>query len=163
MTLADRIVVLDKGRIQQVGSPLELYNRPANRFVAAFIGSPAMNFFKAGISSRSGKDYSLVVPGGRNVTVTSRGGDAPAGDSLEVGVRPEHLQIVGSGDKAVSFDGKVRIVEQLGNSTLVYADTPAGEMIVEGEGNLKVEPGETLGLAIDQSQAHLFASNENVI
>ncbi|HVW93900.1 MAG TPA: ABC transporter ATP-binding protein [Devosia sp.] len=160
MTLADRIVVLDKGVISQVGSPLELYNQPANKFVAAFIGSPAMNFFKADIAGHSGKDYLLNLPGGRSATIASRGGTAGS-PSVEVGVRPEHFRLGSPG--AGVFDGRISIVEQLGNSTLLYVDTAAGQLIVEGEGNLELAPGENVGLTLDTSRSHLFGADERVI
>jgi len=163
MTLADKIVVLDKGNISQVGSPLELYNRPANKFVAAFIGSPAMNFFTARIVSRDGDAYTLDLPGGHRVTIVSRGGTAPASESVEVGVRPEHIKLGAAGAGDASFEGTVGIVEQLGNSTLLYVETPAGQLIVEGEGNLDVKPGQAVSLTLDATQSHLFGPDEKVI
>jgi multiple sugar transport system ATP-binding protein len=163
MTLADRIVVLDKGIISQVGTPLELYNKPANKFVAAFIGSPAMNFFKAEIAGRDGDAYSLNLPGGRTAKIISRGGTVPVTASVDVGVRPEHLTLGPAGAAASHFDGKVSIVEQLGNSTLLYVDTPAGQLIVEGEGNLKVAVGDTVGLSLDPAASHLFGTDEKAI
>jgi ABC-type sugar transport system ATPase subunit len=162
MTLADKIVVLDKGIISQQGTPLELYNRPANKFVASFIGSPAMNFFNADVTGTNGKDVAVSLPGGRNAVITSRGG-AASGPRIEVGVRPEHLTLGNAGVAGSSFDGTVSIVEQLGNSTLLYVDTPAGTLIVEGEGNLKVAVGDKVGLTIDSHQAHLFGTNGNVL
>jgi multiple sugar transport system ATP-binding protein len=161
MTLADKIVVLDKGRISQEGTPLELYNRPANKFVAAFIGSPAMNFFKAEVKGQNGKDVELALPGGKTATIASRGG-AVSGGGVEIGVRPEHLRLGAAGNGA-AFDGKVQIVEQLGNTTLVYVDTPAGQLIVEGEGNLTVAPDEAVGVSIDSKSAHLFGADNQVI
>jgi ABC-type sugar transport system ATPase subunit len=162
MTLADRIIVLDKGRISQIGSPLELYNKPANKFVASFIGSPAMNFFKADVASRNGRDYTLALPGGRTTTITSRGGDV-AGQAVDVGVRPEHFRLGAPGSSGAAFDGTVRLVEQLGNSTLLYVDTPAGQVIVEGEGNLEASPGDNVGLTLDPSHSHLFGANDQAI
>jgi multiple sugar transport system ATP-binding protein len=161
MTLADKIVVLDKGVISQVGSPLELYNKPANKFVAAFIGSPAMNFFKADVGNRNGNDYTLNLPGGKTTTIASRGGTANG--AIEVGVRPEHFRLGPSGGTTAAFDGTVKLVEQLGNSTLLYVDTPAGQLIVEGEGNLNATPGDNVGLTLDPSRSHLFGSDAQVI
>ncbi|HZY50527.1 MAG TPA: ABC transporter ATP-binding protein [Devosia sp.] len=161
MTLADQIVVLDKGRISQQGSPLELYNRPANKFVASFIGSPAMNFFRAEVKGQQGKDIELTLPGGKMATIASRGGALRAG-GVQIGVRPEHVKIGPAGNGS-AFDGKVRVVEQLGNTTLVYVDTPAGELIVEGEGNLAVAPDETVGVSIDSRSAHLFGADEQIV
>ena len=158
MTLADKIVVLDKGRISQVGSPLELYNMPANKFVASFIGSPAMNFFAATVTGKSGKDVTLSLPGGHSATIVSRTGTLPDA-AIEVGVRPEHFKLGAAGGAGSAFDGTVRIVEQLGNSTLLYVDTAAGQMIVEAEGNLQVATGENVGLTIDHTRSHLFGPN----
>ena len=104
-----QIVVLDKGRISQQGTPLELYNRPANKFVASFIGSPAMNFFKADVKGQQGKDIELTLPGGKTATIASRSGAVPSG-GVEIGVRPEHVKLGPAGNGS-AFDGKVRIVE----------------------------------------------------
>jgi multiple sugar transport system ATP-binding protein len=154
MTLADKIVVLDKGIISQVGSPLELYNTPANKFVAAFIGSPGMNFFDVDIAAMNGRMASLVLPGGRTAEVgisTSAG----AG-SAELGVRPEHLAIVDPNDPHAAFAGAISIIEHLGNSTILYVDTPAGQLIVEGEGNLDAKSGQAVGLRLNEGHARLF-------
>jgi ABC-type sugar transport system ATPase subunit len=161
MTLADQIVVLDKGVISQQGTPLELYNRPANKFVASFIGSPAMNFVTAEVTGREGNDYTLALPGGRTAKIASRGGTASG--TVEIGVRPEHFALGAPGAPGSSFDGTVSIVEQLGNSTLLYVETAAGTLIVEGEGNLKVAVGDKVSLTIDATQSHLFGADSNVI
>ncbi len=163
MTLADKIVVLDKGVISQQGSPLELYNRPANKFVASFIGSPAMNFIRAEVVSKTGDAYVVTLPGGRTASITSRGGTATGGTGVDVGVRPEHLTLGAAGVAGSAFDGTISIVEQLGNSTLMYVETAAGSLIVEGEGNLKVAVGDKVGLTIDHAQSHLFGADGNVI
>jgi multiple sugar transport system ATP-binding protein len=158
MTLADRIVVLDKGVISQVGSPLELYNHPANKFVAAFIGSPSMNFFGVDVAGVNGRAASVVLPGGKTAETRLRTGAVDL-RSAELGVRPEHLVFVDWGDAAAAFGGVVKIVEHLGNSTLVYVDTPAGQLIVEGGGDLSVKPGETVGLTLNEGHAHLFGAD----
>ncbi len=162
MTLADRIVVLDRGVISQVGTPLELYNTPANKFVAAFIGSPAMNFFAAEITGRDDRGFALALPGGRTTTIVSRGGE-PNGGDVEVGVRPEHLTLGATGDPQASFEGTVNIVEQLGNSTLLYVGTAAGQLIVEGEGNLEAAPGDKVSLTLDPARSHLFGADDKVV
>ena len=154
MTLADKIVVLDKGVISQVGSPLELYNAPANKFVAAFIGSPGMNFFGVDVAAMNGQTASVVLPGGRMAEI---GVSASAGvRSAELGVRPEHLTIIDPNDPKAAFAGAVAIIERLGNSTILYVDTPAGQLIVEGEGDLEAKPGQAVGLGLDASHARLF-------
>ncbi len=158
MTLADKIVVLDRGRISQVASPIELYNAPANKFVASFVGSPSMNFFPGALGGIAGRRASVTLPGGRVVEVALRSTPPDAGQ-IELGVRPEHLTLVAPGDLSASFAGAVAFVERLGSSTLLYVDTPAGRLIVEGDGNLGVKPGERVGLAVDAAQAHLFGAD----
>jgi multiple sugar transport system ATP-binding protein len=155
MTLADMIVVLDKGRISQVGSPLELYNAPANKFVASFIGSPAMNFFDVKMGAVNSGAAAVALPGGKTARVRV-GANVSAGESTELGVRPEHLTLLDSQDEAAAFTGPVAIVERLGNATMLYVDTAAGQLIVEGDGNLVIRSGERVGLAISESHAHLF-------
>ena len=158
MTLADKIVVLDKGRISQVGTPLELYNSPANKFVASFIGSPGMNFFRVEVEEvREGRAH-VELPGGRGADIPVHSGEISAGPA-EMGVRPEHLTLVGAEDPSAAFTGAVAIVERLGNSTILYIDTPAGQLIVEGEGNLETKSGERVGLSLAARQAHLFDSD----
>ena len=128
MTLADRIVVLDKGMIAQVGSPLELYNKPDNLFVAKFIGSPTMNVFG--------------------------GPSAQKRDAASVGVRPEHLDISMT---AGELKAKVRVAEQLGSDTFVYVNVEgAGSMTVRQDGQAGVKPGDTLYLTPQESRVHRF-------
>ena len=147
MTLADRIVVLDKGRISQVGSPLQLYNAPANKFVAAFIGSPGMNFFEVEVAGLNGRTASVVLPGGRKAEIGLKTDPANA-RSAELGVRPEHLILVDPQDPTAALNGAVALIEHLGNATLLYVDTPAGQLIVEGEGNLEAKAGAAVGLQL---------------
>jgi ABC-type sugar transport system ATPase subunit len=154
MTLADKIVVLDKGIISQIGSPLELYNTPANKFVATFIGSPGMNFFGVDIAPMNGRTASVVLPGGRTVEVGVS--TSVRAGSAELGVRPEHLAIVDPNDPHAAFAGAISIIEHLGNSTILYVDTPAGQLIVEGEGNLDAKSGQAVGLRLNESHARLF-------
>jgi ABC-type sugar transport system ATPase subunit len=146
MTLADQIVVLDKGVVQQVGSPLDLYNTPANRFVAGFIGSPAMNFLP------------VTVDGGD--LVLAGGGRLPAGTKgavVEVGIRPEHMRIVAAGAGVVQ--GTTRVVEQLGNTSFVYIDGPAGTMVVEVAPEATPAPGQNVELALDPTRLHKFSGS----
>ena len=155
MTLADKIVVLDKGVISQVGSPLDLYNAPANKFVAAFIGSPGMNFLSVDIAAVNGQTASVVLPGGRTAEIGV--GSSASARSAELGVRPEHVAIVDPNDPKAALAGAVAIIERLGNSTILYVDTPAGQLIVEGEGDLDAKSGQAVGLTINESRARLFS------
>ena len=158
MTLADKIVVLDRGRISQVGSPLDLYNAPANKFVASFIGSPGMNFFDVKITQANGRKASIELPGGKDTQVNLRSEFVGDG-AVQFGIRPEYLSLVDAADSSALLNGAIAIVERLGNSTIAYVDTPAGQLIVEGEGNMRVSSGEPVGLAVDAGQAHLFGAN----
>jgi multiple sugar transport system ATP-binding protein len=165
MTLADKIVVLDRGQISQVGSPLELYNMPANKFVASFIGSPAMNFFQAQTSGNSGRAANVSVAGSPVIAIETRGAleKAPNGGSLEIGVRPEHILLTAPDDTKADLRGAVSIVEQLGNSTILYVDTAAGQLIVESHGADKTKSGDNVGLVFDRPNVHLFGSTGQAI
>ena len=164
MTLADKIVVLDRGRVAQVGSPLELYNTPANKFVAAFIGSPAMNFLPAAIRSGNGALLDATIAGNKSLTVARRNGTAPVSPSQgEIGVRPEHIQLVDPGAPNAVISGTASVVERLGNTTYVYVDTPSGRIIVEAGGASPIASGANVGLAVDAAQAHAFGADGNTL
>src|SRR6478672_6061266 len=111
MTMADKIVVLRAGRVEQVGAPLDLYNAPANRFVAGFIGSPRMNFVSARVLDAQPEHLRLAFAGGREATFPVSDGGLSAGETVTVGVRPEHA---GFGDGEVALDVTIEVVEQLG-------------------------------------------------
>uniref|UniRef100_UPI003F99D86C ABC transporter ATP-binding protein n=1 Tax=Roseiarcus sp. TaxID=1969460 RepID=UPI003F99D86C len=158
MTLADLIVVLDKGAVSQVGSPLDLYNSPAYMFVAAFIGSPSLNFVAVDIAGAEAGVARVALPGGGAARVPVRNGALPQG-AVELGVRPEHFRFVDPGDPASALPGAVSVVEHLGNATIVYVETPAGQVIVQGDGALTARPGQPVGLALNEAQAHLFGGD----
>jgi multiple sugar transport system ATP-binding protein len=152
MTLADKIVLLDKGRISQEGSPLELYNHPANRFVAGFIGSPAMNFIPAQARRAEG-GLALALQGGAAVSLPPRAAPAFEGErAVELGIRPEHLSFADDGPIA----GQVSVVEQLGNTTFVYLDSEAGPLIVEADQSVRFHPGDRVRVRLDTARAHVF-------
>ena len=143
MTLADRIVVLEFGTIAQVGSPRELYERPANLFVAQFIGSPKMNVMPC------------RTEGGRFFLEGGRGGAFP-GDrpATHLGARPEHIVLGAAGTG--QCDGVVDVLEYLGADTFVIVDGgPLGQIVVRVIGDTKVRPGETVGLTFDET-THFF-------
>ena len=156
MTLADKIVVLNGGIVQQIGSPLELYHRPANLFVAGFIGSPKMNFLKArveavdgtGIKLSSADIGSLVVP-------RSRAG-VQAGEEVTLGLRPHHLSASANG----GISGRVVLVERLGNETLTVVGLSSGQQIVVAlPGDVEIVPGEHLSVEPDAKDASLFLAS----
>jgi ABC-type sugar transport system ATPase subunit len=147
MTLADQIVVLEKGEIRQVGTPWELYNRPANRFVASFIGSPAMNFLAGTATAEPGG--LRVALGDTSVLLPARAGSGP----VELGIRPEHIRI--SRDPG-QIAGKAVVVEYLGNTSYAYVETALGQVIVEADQIEGIASGDAVGLTIDAAHAHVF-------
>ena len=152
MTLADRIVVMHQGVIQQVGTPEELYRRPANLFVAGFIGSPKMNLLN-GQWQGTGR---LALKGGGIASIDRDVAQRPEGD-IVLGVRPDGLDII---DPASStLRGKVVLNEYLGRETYLHLDLENGSpMIVEVSPDLHVRQGDTVGLAVKPGAAHLFAA-----
>jgi len=155
MTLAERIVVLNEGAVEQVGPPLELYERPRNMFVAGFIGSPRMNFIEAEAIGRGADSVTVVLPGGGRLAVPIQG---DAAGQLTLGVRPEHITCVASGSGALA--GTVLAVEHLGNATLIHlAVENAATVIVQTSAGMAAHIGEQIGLEIDAKASHLFGSN----
>ncbi|HEY6047813.1 MAG TPA: ABC transporter ATP-binding protein [Sphingomicrobium sp.] len=154
MTLADRIVVINDRRIQQVGRPMEIYNRPANIFVAQFVGSPAMTLLPAELADGTGEFAKLRLGDGTLVTTKVKREKLPAGP-LRLGLRPEAVR-VGGGAKAKS-KATVQLVERLGDRTLVYAQLSDGQPIVgEDEGQSPLKIGDSVALTIDGAAAHVF-------
>lgn len=143
MTLADRIVVLRKGVIEQVDTPLGLYNSPANLFVAGFIGAPNMNFFQC-----TATDGKATLPGGLHV-------DVPSDGAVTVGIRPQHLRLAQEGEVAIA--GTVTLVESLGAETVVHAKAEDGTVMVTVlDGQPGVKLGDPVRVALDHAQVHLF-------
>jgi multiple sugar transport system ATP-binding protein len=115
MTLADKIVVLNQGYVEQIGSPLELYFHPQNRFVAGFIGSPAMNFVAVSIDSVEAEQVTIRLPNGKTARLHVAPGKAKAGDKVTVGVRPEHM--IEGDTQEIQIEGVVDVVERLGDDS----------------------------------------------
>jgi ABC-type sugar transport system ATPase subunit len=150
MTMADKIVVMNNGRVEQVGSPLALYNAPANLFVAGFIGSPAMNFF----SASGAADGTLSLAGGGALKLT---GDnvALAPRVATVGIRPEHLTVAAAG-AANDIDGLVTVTEKLGSVTQAYLQRESGPMLVQLAGQWTIKEGAPIRLNMPEAAVHLF-------
>ncbi|ANM15706.1 alpha-glucoside ABC transporter ATP-binding protein AglK [Rhizobium sp. N541] len=155
MTLADRIVVLSAGNIEQVGAPLDLYERPANLFVAKFIGSPAMNIIPATVAA-TGSQTTVTLTGGMSVTLDVATGASEAGKQASFGVRPEDLRIADGADYL--FEGEVSIVEALGEVTLLYIEglVPGEPIVVKLPGIYDVKKGQKMRFAADGQKLHLF-------
>ncbi|CAN7569257.1 ABC transporter ATP-binding protein [Ensifer adhaerens] len=155
MTLADRIVVLSQGHIEQVGPPLELYERPANLFVARFIGSPAMNIIPSTITA-TGAQTTVKLTGGKSVTLDIPTDSSQNGKIASFGVRPEDLQ-VSTGDDFL-FEGTISIVEALGEVTLLYIEGLVDKepIIAKIPGILPVHRGDKVRFTADKAKLHLF-------
>ncbi len=153
MTLADRIVVMKEQKIQQIGSPDEIYHRPANLFVAGFVGSPQMNFIKGRLEN-TGEGLSFLAKDRRLSLSGYQFATAPSpGQEVVLGVRPEHLEITGTG---IWPGFTVDIVEPMGADTVIWCSDGVGSVQVRTTGTRKATPGESLTLNVDATQASLF-------
>ncbi len=151
MTLADRLIVMNAGRFDQVAKPIEVYDRPATLFVAGFIGSPAMNIIKMELTPEG---TALKAPSGRLFPLASRI-DKACGREVMVGMRPEHITLAdGTGD---SFSLQVELVEILGADTLIHGNfDQTVTLTVRLPGGLNILPGEKLNLTVKPDRLHLF-------
>jgi multiple sugar transport system ATP-binding protein len=155
MTLADRMVVMNDRKIQQVGAPMEIYARPANAFVARFVGSPAMTLAPAAIAPGEGPYARVRLVNGAEIETRVARQGLPENGSVQLGLRPEHLSVTAPGAGAV--DAEAVLVERLGDRTLVYARLSDGlEVTAQDEGNSRVRMSDRIGLRIDGAAAHLF-------
>src|SRR5436853_236285 len=158
MTLGDRVVVMRDGVVQQVGEPLELYNQPANKFVAGFIGSPAMNFANVTVTEANG---SLVAENsGLRITLpdeTAQRLRGHVGRAITLGVRPEDLTVAGDATADhPSFDAVIEVVEQLGSEILLDMKVGEGMMVASVEPSVRVKVRDKLRLAMRPSRLHVF-------
>ncbi len=160
MTMADRIVVLRAGQIEQVGAPIELYERPANAFVAGFLGAPRINLVPATVAELDGENVALACPGDARVSAKARVGSARVGDKVTLGLRPEILTPADEG----SLTGTVDVVEQLGSLQLVYATLADGTSIVsELRGGAAPAIGSVARFAIGSGTRHVFDGDQSSI
>jgi len=149
MTMADRIVVMHDGVVQQVGAPLDLYDHPANIFVAGFIGSPGMNFLPSTYAKAGKAD--AVLADGQKLRLPD-GLAVSDGASITIGVRPEHIQIVDDGP----LRAEVEVVEPLGMSTQLYVRLAGQQVCVFAIGRTSARPGDRIRLAVDPKALHPF-------
>ena len=144
-------------RIEQVGRPLDLYNRPANRFVAGFIGSPRMNFVNATIDEVDASGLSITAAGLPPLTLALAPGDARPGDKVTIGVRPEHLASGGADGWPLS----VEVIEQLGGMSFIHGVLPSGEKLVIVEpGQTQVRGGDAIVVRVDPRRVQLFGAQQ---
>ena len=151
MTLADRIVVLDKGRIQQVGTPLELYNDPANQFVAGFIGSPAMNFLPASVVLESGRPFANLSDGQRLRLPAAAA--ALSGRQVTLGLRPEHLRPAMTEN---AIKARIQVVEPTGAQTHLIVEVAGQNLVVVIEGAVDLVASQYITLESLNDRVYLF-------
>ncbi|MEE8271522.1 MAG: sn-glycerol-3-phosphate import ATP-binding protein UgpC [Alphaproteobacteria bacterium] len=153
MTLADRMLVMNGGVAEQVGTPLDVYRYPASLFVAGFIGSPAMNFLPGTVADDNAH---VVLQGGHRLATTKAAGHADR--DVIVGVRPEHLHVAGEADKECEIKVHVELIEALGADTVVHGriDGQGDLMMARLPGIVAAAQGDTVVLAVEHGQLHLF-------
>lgn len=158
MTMADRIVVLDGGLVAQVGSPLELYHKPQNLFVAGFIGNPRMNFITVKCIASSSGSVTVQLPGGNEVEIPVAGKSGLAGSTLTLGIRPEHLRLQG-GDALIAMTPTV--IERLGIHTVTYSTIDGSDRAFCGvlESAAPASVGVEMDIHINGRDCHVFASD----
>jgi len=159
MTMADSIVVLREGRVEQVGTPLDLYNEPANRFVAGFIGSPKMNFLDGTLLDLQDGHATVDIPGLATLRLPIASSTAKRGDRITVGIRPEHLLAGGGGNVELSV--LVALAEQLGDETFIYGTLANGEtLVIRAPGQNPARPDQPLRVGLALPACHLFGPEE---
>ncbi|MCY3019902.1 MAG: sn-glycerol-3-phosphate ABC transporter ATP-binding protein UgpC, partial [Planctomycetota bacterium] len=168
MTLADRIVIMDKGLIQQVADPLALYDQPVNKYVAGFIGSPPMNFLKGTITRAAGGALSFVDGGAVTVPLAPQLAKMVEGHTdrpVIMGIRPEMICDKGSArawDYASVVNAKVDVVESLGDTQVAYFSTEKNNFIGKLEAHVKAETGSQIEVAFNASKVHVFDATTEV-
>ena len=157
MTLANRIVVINQGRIEQVGTPMDLYHRPANRFVAGFIGSPKMNFLPCQLISADAGGTTVQLAGGPALRVAAEAGSLAPGAALTLGIRPEHLLAHGE-DPGQALAGRVQVAEHLGDITYLYLHPAGGTeaLTVKTHPDNPLRSGDEAFLSFPAQHCYLF-------
>ena len=155
MTLADKVVVLNGGRIEQVGSPLDLYHQPANLFVAGFLGTPKMGFLKGRVSRLDAQSCEVELDAGTRIQLPLSGPSLSPGSPVTLGIRPEHLNLAKPGECSLTVTADVG--ERLGSDTYCHVITACGEpLTLRIRGDMASRYGEQLQLHLDSEHCHLF-------
>jgi multiple sugar transport system ATP-binding protein len=153
MTLADRIVVLNAGQIEQVGTPLELYHHPANLFVAGFLGSPQMNFIACEVVQAGSDGVQVRLPNGSTISAPVAADGVKPGETVTLGIRPDHVEVSPQG----TLTGRIELVEELGENHLLYVDVGHGNRLtVRMQGDAHMKAGSEVTLALSRESCHLF-------
>jgi multiple sugar transport system ATP-binding protein len=163
MTMADRIVILNDGKIEQVGSPIEVYSRPANKFVAGFIGSPQMNFIPVVVEDQKPSQIRCKSEAIGTVSLPLQVSQALRGKSLTLGFRPEHVRL-GAPDNSVRIPGVVNVVEHLGSETLIHSEVGKDTIVVaKTAGTTAPERNHRIEFHLPAEHLYLFDENEQAI
>jgi multiple sugar transport system ATP-binding protein len=163
MTMADRIVILNDGRVEQVGTPVDLYERPTNKFVAGFIGSPQMNFLELTVEGRRENGVACVAEGLGKLVLPIQTEAAIEGKKVTLGIRPEHVQLAGT-ESSVRLPAVVNIVENLGSENLLHAEIAENQLLVAKiAGGAAPERNHRLVLFLPAEHLYLFDEQESVV
>jgi len=153
MTMADKIVVLNFGEVQQVGTPMDLYNAPANLFVAGFIGAPKMNLFPVTVDAVSSDGVTISAPALKATFLPRSANGVAVGETLTFGIRPHLLELRPDGP----IGGAIRLIERLGDTTIIEVDGGAGRNIFAAvDGDLDLQLQQSVSFGFDPARAHLF-------
>ncbi len=162
MTLADKVVVLNGGCIEQVGSPMELYHHPVNQFVAGFLGMPKMSFLPGQVLSGDQRGINIELQSGAQMQLPISGEGVAKGSDVTLGVRPEHITVTDKNNS--TFRGRLDVAEHLGSDTYCYVKTDTKQTLtVRAPGTFLGQYGDTVGLNLDLSHCHLFDAQGKAI
>ncbi len=162
MTMADKIVVLREGVVEQVGAPLELYNDPANRFVAGFIGSPRMNFLDGRVADIGADGVTLDIDGVGAIKSATLGQGVAAGDAIYLGIRPEHIEAGSHGANMATV--KVNFTEQLGSNSYLYCELPTqADVTIHVSGQTSVRESDTIQVCFPPDNCHVFRKGQGEV
>ena len=159
MTMADKIVVLRDGNVEQVGQPLDLYHRPANKFVAGFIGSPAMNFVSGVVAEGGDKKAKVKLDNGQSNIVVPLARPVQSGEAISLGIRPEHTALM---DKS-PLQGTVTVVERLGSVSFAYVKVGDQTLTVQAEGSEVIKAGAKVGIDLPAPRLHMFGADQTAL
>jgi len=156
MTMADKIVVLRAGHVEQVGAPLDLYHRPANKFVAGFIGSPAMNFVSGVVAEGGDSKATVKLDNASEDIIVPLARPVQSGEKISLGLRPEHTALVDNSP----LKGTVAVVERLGSVSFAYVKVGDTMLTVQAEGSQIIKPGSQVGIELPADRLHMFGADE---
>ena len=166
MTLGSKIVILDQGVLQQVGTPLEVYYHPANKFVAGFVGSPRMKFMPARVAALGdGVVTVAIVELGATIAIPATGTGLTVGDAVEVGVRAEDLVVGDAAPGQIAFAGTTRLVENMGHSSFWYGELTGSktEIVARLDKQVLLSPGSAVQFSVDPANLYLFDSTGKAV